>query len=194
MTRGRLTAIATNAGAIEADLFVLSLGCGSKAFARACGFDLPIYPIKGHSITIDDRDGGSLSHSVTDYSRKIVFAPLRNAAGTAIRVAGFADFKGYDRTLDPSRITTLQNAAATTLGEMPGLGKDVSPWAGLRPTTPDSRPIIGASPVDGLILNTGQGMLGWTLACGSARLLADLVDGKTPACPAEPFSGRRFWQ
>ena len=194
VTRGRLTAIATNAGAIEADLFVLSLGCGSKAFARACGFDLPIYPIKGHSITIDDRDGGSLSHSVTDYSRKIVFAPLRNAAGTAIRVAGFADFKGYDRTLDPSRITTLQNAAATTLGEMPGLGKDVSPWAGLRPTTPDSRPIIGASPVDGLVLNTGQGMLGWTLACGSARLLADLVDGKTPACPAEPFSGRRFWQ
>lgn len=193
VTRGRLTAVETDRGAIEADLFVLSLGCGSKAFARACGFDLPIYPIKGHSITINDGGGGSLSHNVTDYSRKIVFAPLGDATGTAIRVAGFADFKGYDRTLDASRIATLRQATAATLGEMPGLEQEVSPWAGLRPTTPDSRPIIGASPVDGLVLNTGQGMLGWTLACGSARLLADLVEGKPPPCPTEPFSGHRFW-
>ena len=123
VTRGRLTAVETDAGAIEADLFVLSLGSGSKAFARACGFDLPIYPIKGHSITIKDRDGGALSHSVTDYSRKIVFAPLEDTTGKAIRVAGFADFKGYDRMIDPSRIATLRKAAAATLGEMPGLAE-----------------------------------------------------------------------
>jgi D-amino-acid dehydrogenase len=190
LTRGVLTGIETSGGTIEADRFVLSLGAGSKAFARACGFDLPIYPVKGHSITVRGGDSVSLTHSVTDYSRKIVFAPLENVADAAIRVAGFADFKGYDRSLDPSRIATLQSAAAGTLGI--AATSDAAPWAGLRPMTPDSRPIIGASPVDGLFLNTGQGMLGWTLACGSARLLTDLIDGQAPSCPAEPFSVGRF--
>ena len=139
-------------------------------------------------------DGGagvSLTHSVTDYSRKIVFAPLENAA---IRVAGFADFRGYDRTPDASRIATLRQAATMTLGAgaQGDAEANIEPWAGLRPMTPDSRPMIGASPVGGLFLNTGQGMLGWTLACGSARLLTDLIDGNPPSCPAEPFSVARY--
>lgn len=183
VSRGRLIAIETETGSIEADHFVLSLGAGSKAFARVCGFTLPVYPVKGHSITIPCR---ALSHSVTDYSRKIVYAPLAGAT----RIAGFADFKGYDLALDPSRIATLKTAAVRMLGV--DATDDVAPWAGLRPMTPDSRPVIGASPVAGLFLNTGQGMLGWTLACGSARLLTDLIDGKPPSCPPEPFSVTRF--
>ncbi|MDO9414084.1 MAG: FAD-dependent oxidoreductase [Pseudolabrys sp.] len=183
LTRGRLTAIETDTGRIEAERFVVSFGAGSKAFARACGVSLPIYPMKGHSITVP---GDALSHSVTDHSRKIVFAPLSGAT----RIAGFADFKGVDRGLDPSRIAELRAASAGTIGE--GADGDVAPWAGLRPQTPDSRPIIGPSPVDGLYLNTGQGGLGWTLACGSARLLTDLIDGKPPSCPAQPFSVKRF--
>jgi D-amino-acid dehydrogenase len=183
ITRGKLTGVETESGTIEADAFVLSLGSGARAFARACGLSLPIYPVKGHSITIP---GDALTHSVTDYSRKIVYAPLPGAT----RIAGFADFKGYDRTPDPSRITGLQADAIATFGlAAPG---DNAPWAGLRPITPDSRPIIGPSPLGGLYLNTGQGMLGWTLACGSARLLADLIDGKPPSCPAEPFSAARY--
>lgn len=190
LTRGALTGIETSGGTIEADRFVLSLGAGSKAFARACGLDLPIYPVKGHSITLRGGDNATLTHSVTDYSRKIVFAPLDNGAEAAIRIAGFADFKGYDRSLDRSRIATLRGAGAAMLGvEATG---DISPWTGLRPMTPDSRPIIGASPLAGLFLNCGQGMLGWTLACGSARLLADLIDGRIPSCPPEPFSVARF--
>jgi D-amino-acid dehydrogenase len=182
VSRGKLTGIETSAGTIEADAFVLALGAGSKAFARACGLDLPIYPVKGHSITIP---GEALAHSVTDYSRKIVFAPLPGAT----RVAGFADFKGYCQTPDPSRIAELKADAAATFGlAAPG---DNAPWAGLRPITPDSRPIIGPSPLGGLYLNTGHGMLGWTLACGSARLLTDLIGGKPPSCPAEPFSAKR---
>jgi D-amino-acid dehydrogenase len=180
---GRLTAIETNGGNIEADRFVLSLGAGSRGFASACGINLPIYPMKGHSITVA---GDALSHSVTDYSRKIVFAPLPGAT----RTAGFADFKGYDQAPDRSRIAALQAASAETFG-MSAEG-DVQPWAGLRPVTPDSRPIIGASKVDGLWLNTGQGGLGWTLACGSARLLADLIDGRQRICLAEPFAMARF--
>lgn len=186
MARGKLTGIETKIGLIEADCFVLSLGAGSKAFADNCGFDLPIYPMKGHSITIA---GNMLAHSVTDYSRKIVFAPLPGAT----RIAGFADFKGYDRAIDASRVAALQAAGADTFGIGAGeIAANVAPWAGLRPMTPDSRPIIGPSPVDGLYLNTGQGGLGWTLACGSARLLTDLIDGKEPSCPAAPFSPARY--
>ncbi len=180
---GKLIGVATHHGPIEADAFVLSLGSGSKAFARACGLSLPIYPVKGHSITIP---GEALTHSVTDYSRKIVFAPLPGVT----RVAGFADFKGYDRAPDPSRIAQLQADATATFGL--AAPRDNVPWAGLRPITPDSRPIVGPSPVEGLYLNTGQGMLGWTLACGSARLLTDLIDGRPPSCPAEPFSAARY--
>ena len=181
--RGVLTGIETSAGTIEADRFVLSLGAGSKAFARACGLTLPIYPVKGHSITIP---GNAMTHSVTDYSRKIVYAPLDGAT----RVAGFADFKGYDLTIEPARIATLEKAASATFA-LEGTGAN-APWAGLRPMTPDSRPIIGPSPLSGLYLNTGQGMLGWTLACGSARLLTDLIDGNEPSITAAPFSLRRY--
>ncbi len=184
--RQRMTGVETDRGVVEADLFVLSLGAGARAFAKACGFNLPIYPVKGHSITVADDGKAALTHSVTDYSRKIVYAPLPGAT----RIAGFADFQGYDTTPVPSRIIQLQEAAADTF-DIDALG-DVASWAGLRPMTPDSRAIIGPSPLDGLFLNTGQGMLGWTLACGSARLTADLIDGKKPSCPAEPFDVARF--
>ncbi len=183
---GRMTGIETDHGPVEADLFVLSLGSGARAFAKSCGFNLPIYPVKGHSITVADDVASPLKHSVTDYSRKIVYAPLPGAT----RIAGFADFQGYDTTPVPSRIAQLKEAAADTF-DIAAQG-EVEPWAGLRPMTPDSKPVIGPSPLDGLFLNTGQGMLGWTLACGSARLTADLIDGKPPACPSEPFDVRRF--
>ncbi len=182
----RMTGVETDQGIVEADLFVLALGSGARAFARSCGFHLPIYPVKGHSITIANHGAPALTHSVTDYSRKIVYAPLDGAT----RIAGFADFQGYDTTPASSRIAQLKDAAADTFG-LRATG-DVEPWAGLRPMTPDSRPIIGPSPLDGLFLNTGQGMLGWTLACGSARLSADLIDGKPPSCPAAPFDVARF--
>jgi len=182
----RMTGVETDSGGVEADLFVLSLGFGARAFAKSCGFNLPIYPVKGHSITVADSGKPALAHSVTDYSRKIVYAPLSGAT----RVAGFADFQGYDMAPSPSRIAQLKEAAGETF-DLDTYG-EVSPWAGMRPMTPDSRAVIGPSPLDGLFLNTGQGMLGWTLACGSARLTADLIDGKTPSCPAEPFDVRRF--
>ena len=182
----RMTGVETDQGGIEADLFVLALGSGARAFARSCGFDLPIYPVKGHSITIANHGVPALTHSVTDYSRKIVYAPL----DVGIRVAGFADFQGYDTAPASSRIAQLEGAAAGTFGLKAANG--VEPWAGLRPMTPDSRPVIGPSPLEGLFLNTGQGMLGWTLACGSARLSTDLIEGKPPSCPSESFDVKRF--
>lgn len=182
----RMTGVETDNGIVEADLFVLALGSGARTFARSCGFSLPIYPVKGHSITVTDVGRPALRHSVTDYSRKIVYAPLPGAT----RIAGFVDFQGCDMTPVSSRIAQLKAAAADTFGIEASNG--IAPWAGLRPMTPDSRPIIGPSPLDGLFLNTGQGMLGWTLACGSARLTADLIDGRMPSDSAAPFDVRRF--
>jgi D-amino-acid dehydrogenase len=187
---GRLVAVETDKGRVQADCFVLCLGSQSKAFARACGFYLPIYPVKGYSITLRAEPGGqALRHSVTDFERKLVFAPLTVDGQLVVRVAGIADFESDDTTVEPSRVDILQRAAAEVLG-MAATG-DVQPWCGLRPTTPDSRPIIGWSPLQGLFINSGHGMLGWTLACGSARLTSDLIDRKPVGIEASAFAMRR---
>lgn len=187
---GHLVAVDTGSGHVQADRFVLCMGASSGGFARACGFYLPIYPVKGYSITLQPaREAGTLRHSVTDFERKLVFAPLARAAGTAIRVAGIADLDGNDMSIDPLRVDVLRRASGELLGiEADG---DIQPWCGLRPMTPDSRPIIAWSPLPGLFVNSGHGMLGWTLACGSARLAADLIDGRPAAIAAGAFNLRR---
>ena len=151
---------------------------------------LPIYPVKGYSITLTPPDEThALRHSVTDMERKLVFAPLTSGERTTIRVAGIADLESDDARMDVGRIDTLRRASAELLGI--DAGGDVQPWCGLRPMTPDSRPIIGWSPLDGLFINSGHGMLGWTLACGSARLTADLIDRKPTAIEGGPFALQR---
>ncbi|WP_194405974.1 D-amino acid dehydrogenase [Bradyrhizobium sp. CCBAU 53351] len=187
---GRLVGVDTAKGRVQADRFVLCMGASSSAFARACGFYLPIYPVKGYSITLQPAgEVSALRHSVTDFERKLVFAPLARDEGTAIRIAGIADLDGNDASLDPGRLDILRRAAAKMLGM--ATDGDVEPWCGLRPMTPDSRPIIGWSPLSGLFINSGHGMLGWTLACGSARLTADLIDGRPAAIEAGAFAVRR---
>lgn len=190
MRGGRLAAIRTTKGEIEADLFVLSMGMGSTRFARAAGFRLPIYPLKGYSITARPRSQADmLTRSVTDSDQKVVFAPMQRGGEDFIRVAGIADLVGEDVSIDPRRLDSVRRLARTVFSlEQNG---DDAPWAGLRPATPDSRPIIGPSPVPGLFLNTGHGALGWTLACGSARLAADLIMDMPPPVPADWFSLRR---
>jgi D-amino-acid dehydrogenase len=186
----RLIAIDTGKGHVQADRFVLCMGASSAAFARACGFYLPIYPLKGYSITLTPvPDARILKHSVTDMERKLVFAPLARDGRPAIRVAGIADLEGDDMTIDAGRVDILRRASAELLG-MNAAG-DITPWCGLRPMTPDSRPIIGWSPLDGLFINSGHGMLGWTLACGSARLTANMIDRKPSASEAGAFALRR---
>lgn len=187
---GRMVAVDTGKGHIEADRFVLCMGAASSAFAKACGFYLPIYPLKGYSITLPPASGARvIRHSVTDMERKLVFAPLARDGRTAIRVAGIADLESIDTRIDAGRVDILRRASAELLG-IDAAG-DVEPWCGLRPMTPDSRPIIGWSPLDGLFINSGHGMLGWTLACGSARLTADMIDRKPSATEAGAFALRR---
>jgi D-amino-acid dehydrogenase len=187
---GRLVAVDTSKGHVQAEQFVMCMGAASSAFARACGFYLPIYPLKGYSITLTPAPGApALRHSVTDMERKLVFAPLARDGHTAIRIAGIADLESNNTTIDPRRVDILRRASAELLG-IDAAG-DVEPWCGLRPMTPDSRPIIGWSPLDGLFINSGHGMLGWTLACGSARLTADMIDRKPETNEASAFALRR---
>jgi D-amino-acid dehydrogenase len=189
-SNGRMAAIDTGHGHVQADRFVLCMGAASSAFAGACGFYLPIYPLKGYSITLTPApDMRVMRHSVTDMERKLVFAPLARDGHPAIRIAGIADLESNNTTIDAKRVDILRRASAELLG-IDAAG-DVEPWCGLRPMTPDSRPIIGWSPLAGLFINSGHGMLGWTLACGSARLAADMIDRKPEASAASAFALQR---
>ncbi len=184
---GQLVAVSDGKTEIAADAFVLCLGSGSARFADACGFHLPIQSMKGYSLTLRPRTPDAmLHHSVTDADRKVVFAPMTAQSNPMIRVAGIAEMIGDDRSIDPKRLALIRANATAALD----VDQDSDPigWAGLRPATPDSLPIIGPSPVRGLWLNTGHGALGWTLACGSARLLTDQVLGSTPPIKATLFA------
>jgi len=191
LSKGRLVAVRTSNGEISADLFILCLASDSVQFARECGLRLPIYPMKGYSITVKSKPAApELRHSITDFSNKIVCAPLIDNGIHTVRVAGMADFVGYDRRVDRSRVSSLQQSVEELLNiESDG---DVQPWAGLRPATPNGRPLIGWCSIENLLLNTGHGGLGWTLACGSARLVRDLVagSGRTPLSSYRSVSER----
>lgn len=179
---GRVEAVQTQGGPVQADAFVVALGTGSVMLARQLGLGLPVYPLKGYSITLDigAEDGTRVPRvNVTDAGRKLVFARI----GDRLRVAGMAELVGHDRSIDPRRIQALVDATRDTFPVHSAMA-DVRPWAGLRPATPTGRPILGrltGSP-DNVLFNTGHGALGFTLAFGSAeRVVATLDAGVRPS-------------
>jgi D-amino-acid dehydrogenase len=171
LVRGRGTE-----SALAADAFVVALGPHSPALLRSLGVELPVYPVKGYSVTLPAAPGAAPEVSLTDEERRLVFSRL----GDELRVAGMADISGYDAAVDERRC----RAIVERLFEIfPGAGEraGIRCWAGLRPATPGNVPLIGAVRYPNLFLNTGHGTLGWTLACGSAAALAELVSGRRPA-------------
>jgi D-amino-acid dehydrogenase len=177
-------AVVTDAGALRADAYVLAAGTGARQIGQTAGLTLPIYPLKGYSITVKPVDVACLPRvSITDVRRKVVFAPL----GDSVRVAGFVEIGDRDDTIPPARISALLDATRAVLGYGVVDG-DLRPWAGLRPATPGSLPILGRTPVRNLHLNVGHGALGWTLAAGSARLLCDAVTGRASTIDSRPFA------
>lgn len=167
------------------DIVVLANGNEASAIAASLGLRLPIYPVKGYSITLPVVDAARAPRvSVTDMRRKTVYAPLPGR----LRIAGMAELVGHDLRADPARIAHLLDCARETFPGACDFDADPQAWAGLRPATPTSMPIIGGTPFDNLLLNVGHGALGFTLAMGSARLLARRLDGLQADPVAEPFA------
>ena len=180
--RGQVRAARLSSGErLVADAFVLANGHEAAHLARPLGLRLPIYPIKGYSITLPLRSAALAPKvSVTDAGRKMVFAPL----GGQLRVAGFAELVGRDLRLDGARIQALVDAVGEVFPGGCDLRADPRPWAGLRPATPTSRPIVGRTRRANLFLNVGHGALGLTLAMGSARVLDEALAGRDSAVGA----------
>ncbi|HEX5126524.1 MAG TPA: D-amino acid dehydrogenase [Rhodocyclaceae bacterium] len=169
-------------GAISGDAFVIAAGVHSKLLAKTIGERLPIYPVKGYSATATIRDPKfAPTVSITDEARRIVCTRLNNQ----LRVAGTAELNGYNLDLDPTRCDALMRWANDLFPDVMDR-QTVTYWAGLRPATPSNVPIIGRSKIENLYYNTGHGTLGWTMACGSAQALADIIDNRPPE-PDFPF-------
>lgn len=176
-------------GRIEtADRYVLALGSWSPRLLAPAGIDLPVYPLKGYSLTIPITRPEMAPHStVLDESYKVAITRFDDR----IRVGGMAEVSGYDLSLPQRRRETLELVVRSLYPD----GGDLSRaefWTGLRPSTPDGPPVVGATKYRNLWLNTGHGTLGWTMACGSARYLADLMDGRTPAIDTEGLDISRY--
>lgn len=187
-TDGRATGALTSKGAMSADLVVLALGSYSPMMVRPLGLGLPVYPVKGYSITANILDAERAPVStVMDESYKVAITRL----GDRIRVGGMAELSGYNNALPALRRETLTHSVGSLFpggGDLAG----ASYWSGLRPMTPDGTPVIGATRVQGLYLNTGHGTLGWTMACGSARVLSDLIGGARPEIDVHDLSLNRY--
>ncbi|MFC7516115.1 D-amino acid dehydrogenase [Herbaspirillum sp. GCM10030257] len=184
----KITAIKTATGELRADSYVLALGSYSPLLLRDIGIRIPVYPIKGYSITVPiENAAGAPESTIMDETYKVAITRL----GNRIRVGGTAEIAGYDLTLRNARRETLEHSVT----DLFPLGGDVSRaefWAGLRPMTPDGTPMVGPTPYGNLFLNTGHGTLGWTMACGSGRLLADLVSGRLPEIDTEGLFMNRY--
>ena len=162
-----------------ADACVVALGSYSPLLLKPLGVRIPVYPLKGYSITLPlgpaEADAAP-SVSLTDEAFKIVISRL----GNRLRAAGTAELTGYDTTLNPVRCAAITHRIRDLFPALGGVTV-VDNWTGLRPATPNNVPVIGRTRLRNLYLNTGHGTLGWTLACGSASLIADVISGRATA-------------
>lgn len=186
--KGRITGVVTDGGVMTADAYVVATGPHSPQIVKSLGLRVPVFPVKGYSITVPITNAARAPEStLLDESYKVAITRL----GDRIRVGGMAEISGYNNALPEARRATLEHSVGTLF---PGSGdlSAASYWSGLRPMTPDSTPIIGTTRYPNLYLNTGHGTLGWTMACGSGRVLADIVSGRTPDIDVEDLALSRY--
>ena len=185
---GAITGVHTDAGLLRADRTVLALGSFSPPLLAPVGIRVPVYPVKGYSITVPIVDAaGAPESTVMDETHKVAVTRL----GDRIRVGGTAELGGYSLALRESRRATL----AHVVSDLFPTGGDVAKasfWCGLRPMTPDGTPIVGATPVRNLLLATGHGTLGWTMAAGTGRVIADLISGREPEIDVSALGVSRY--
>ncbi|APX93407.1 FAD-dependent oxidoreductase [Halomonas sp. 1513] len=173
---------------LAADAFVLCAGTASQRLGEMFGARLPIYPVKGYSLTMPLRDAARAPRStVIDDRYKVVVTRL----GERLRVTGFVELAEHDRQIPGQRLETLRHALASRFDGAADFDRAES-WTGFRPMTPDGPPVIGEGKRNNLFLNTGHGTFGWTLSAASAQLIAQLIDGDKPALALEAFRPGRF--
>lgn len=161
---------------IQADAFVIALGSYSPLLVRPLGIRLPVYPLKGYSVTMPVKNpAAAWTVSLSDEAHKLVLSRL----GDRLRIAGTAELNGYNTEINQVRCEAIVKRVMDLFPDA-GDPSKATYWAGLRPATPSNLPVIGATKYANLFINTGHGTLGWTLACGSGRILADVVSGRAP--------------
>jgi D-amino-acid dehydrogenase len=185
---GKITGVQTSAGEMKADAYVLALGSYSPHLLRGIDLHVPIYPIKGYSITVPITDTLRAPEStIMDETYKVAITRL----GDRIRVGGTAEIAGYDLRLHERRRETLVHSVTDLFPNSGDIAK-AEFWCGLRPMTPDGTPVLGKTPYSNLFLNSGHGTLGWTMACGSGRVLADIISGKQAEIGLDGLSMARY--
>ena len=184
----RITGVRTDGGTLSADHYVLALGSYSTNLLKPLGIDIPVYPVKGFSITVPITNAAMAPEStIMDETHKVAVTRL----GDRIRVGGTAQLSGFDLKLDAGRRKTLEFVVSDLFPQ----GGDVARaefWTGLRPMTPDGTPIIGRTRYANLTLSTGHGTLGWTMATGTGRVVADLISGRTPEISLDDLGVARY--
>jgi len=184
----RVTRVDTDAGRLSADHVVLALGSFSPKWLKPLGIRIPVYPVKGFSITVPITDASAAPEStIMDETHKVAVTRL----GDRIRVGGMAQLSGYDLALDERRRRTLE-FVLTDLFPAAGDLARASFWTGLRPMTPDGTPVMGGTSLENLTLATGHGTLGWTMAAGTGRAIADLLGGRKPEIDFDGLTAARY--
>ncbi|NOW47716.1 D-amino-acid dehydrogenase [Novosphingobium sp. SG751A] len=185
---GRITRVDTDRGPVTADAYLVAMGSFSPHLVRPLGLKVPVYPVKGYSLTVPIvNEPLAPVSTLLDESYKVAITRL----GDRIRIGGMAEISGFNMDLPEARRATLEHSAGTLF---PGAG-DFSAagfWCGLRPMTPDSTPVIGPTRIGNLFLNTGHGTLGWTMACGSAHVIADIISARRPAIETADLALSRY--
>ncbi len=186
---GRVVGIDTDKeGRVSGDKYVCAMGSYAPRILRPIGIRLPVYPVKGYSVTLPVTDDAFAPQStIMDETHKVAITRL----GDRIRVAGTAEIAGYSNKLGPHATDTVR----FVIGDLFPKGGDINKfegWTGLRPMTPDGTPVLGPTPIPNLYLNTGHGTLGWTMSCGSGRAVADLVMGREPEIDFDGLTMARY--
>jgi D-amino-acid dehydrogenase len=184
----RIAAVVTDRGDVTGDAYLMAMGSWSTPWARQLGLGLPVYPAKGYSATLPVTDPAKApSVSITDDEHKMVYSRL----GDRLRCAGTAELAGWNDAITPVRAQAIvKNAKALFPGAGDFDGAEL--WCGLRPTTPDSVPLLGKTPLKNFYLDTGHGTLGWTMSCGSGKAVADIISGTEPEIDMNGLGIERF--
>jgi D-amino-acid dehydrogenase len=184
----RITGVRIGESVLNADRYVLAAGSYSPALLKPLGVDLPVYPVKGYSITAPvAQESTAPVSTVMDETYKVAVTRFDKR----IRAGGMAELSGFNNTLRKQPLKTLSMVVNDLFPGAADLSQ-ASYWSGLRPMTPDGTPVIGATRLPNLYLNTGHGTLGWTMSCGSGKLLSDLISGQRPAISSEDLNLTRY--